>query len=301
MKTVVQTAPLVDLFGIDDAFRIIHESGFDGVDFNIDTELPGKNIINGEPSWLFSKSDDEILEFARPYKEAGEKYGVYFHQMHAPFPSYVVNETGNDIVMDAIKKCIMVCGYLGCKNIIVHPMFLGYDQKLSAQAEWDINIERYSQLIPMAKKYGVTVCLENMFTGYRGKIYAAVCAEMSEANKYINYLNSIAGEKVFGFCLDVGHALLVGKEIYSTIIELGDNLTTLHIHDNNGISDQHLFPYAGICDWDRFLKGLKDVGYTGALSFETFNGIHVVDNALAEPAMKWLGAIAKMFRERIEA
>ena len=45
---------------------------------------------------------------------------------------------------------------LGCKNIIVHPMFLGYDKKLGAQDEWDINIERYSQLIPVAKKYGVS-------------------------------------------------------------------------------------------------------------------------------------------------
>jgi len=125
MKICVQTAPLVQKFGIDAAFEMISKAGIDGVDFNIDTELPGKNIVNGQPSELFSKTDAEIIEFARPYKEAGEKYGVYFHQMHAPFPSYVQNESGNDIVLDAIKKCIMVAGYLNCRNVIVHPMFLG--------------------------------------------------------------------------------------------------------------------------------------------------------------------------------
>ncbi len=300
MKTAVQSAPLVSKFGIDGAFRMIHKAGIDGVDFNIDTELPGSNIINGQPSWLFSKSDEEILEFARPYKEAGEKYGVYFHQMHAPFPSYVQNDAGNDIVMDAIKKCIMVCGYLGCKNLIVHPMFLGYDAKLDPRTEWDVNIERYSELIPAAKRYGVTICLENMFTGFRGKMYAACCADMDEANRYINYLNSLAGEKVFGFCLDVGHALLVGKEIYSTIMELGDNLTTLHVHDNDGRNDQHLFPYMGICDWDRFCKGLKDVGYKGAISFETFNAMNVIDDELAGDALNLLGAIGRLFVKRIE-
>ena len=300
MKICVQTAPLVNKFGIDSAFSMIHAAGIDGVDFNIDTELPGGRIRDGIPSDLFSKSDEEIIEFARPYKEAGEKYGVYFHQMHAPFPSYVQNETGNDIVMDAIKKCIMVAGYLNCKNIIVHPMFLGYDDKLDPKTEWDVNIERYSELIPAAKKYGVTVCLENMFTGHKGKLYAAICAEMSEANRYIDTLNGIAGEKVFGFCLDVGHALLVGKDIYYTIMELGENLTTLHIHDNNGVNDQHLFPYMGVCDWDRFMKGLKDVGYKGALSFETFNAFQVIDDDLTQDALYWQAAIGRMFAKRIE-
>lgn len=300
MKICVQTAPLIAKLGIDTAFRLIHEAGIDGLDFNIDTELPGANIVKGIPSELFSKSDEEIIEFARPYKEAGEKYGVYFHQMHAPFPSYVQNDAGNDIVLDAIKKCIMVAGYLNCKNVIVHPMFLGYDDKLDPKTEWDVNIERYSALIPAAKQYGVTVCLENMFTGHKGKIYGAICAEMSEANRYINYLNNIAEEKVFGFCLDVGHALLVGKDIYYTIMELGENLTTLHIHDNNGINDQHLFPYAGVCDWNRFLKGLKDVGYTGALSFETFNGFQVIDEELIPDAIKYQAAIGKMFAKRVD-
>ena len=300
MKLAVQTAPLVEKFGIDAAFRMIHEADIDGVDFNIDTQLPHANITGGIPCEFFDQPDEAIIEFARPYKEAGEKYGVYFHQMHAPFPSYVANEAGNDVVMNAIKKCIMVAGYLDCKNIIVHPMFLGYDAKLDPQTEWDINIERYSELIPVAKKYGVTICLENMFTGYKGKLYAAVCAEMSEANRYINYLNSIAGEKVFGFCLDIGHALLVGKDFYTTIMELGDNLTTLHIHDNNGITDQHLFPYMGVGDWNRFTKGLKDVGYKGALSFETFNAMNVIDDELHADALIWLGKIGRMFEKRIE-
>lgn len=301
MKLVVQSAPLVNRYGIDEAFRMLNETGFDGIDFNIDTELPGSAIIKGEYDGLFAGSDEAMIEFCRPYKEAGEKYNIYFHQMHAPFPSYVANEAGNDIVMNGIKKCIMLCGYLNCKNLIVHPMFLGYDAKLDPQTEWDINIERYTELIPLARQYGVTICLENMFTGYRGKMYAACCADMADANRYINYLNSVAGEKLFGFCLDVGHALLVGKEIYSTIMELGDNLTTLHVHDNDGRNDQHLFPYMGICDWDRFVKGLKDVGYKGAMSFETFNAMQVIDSELAEPALKFLSAIGKKFIERIEA
>ena len=123
---------------------------------------------------------------------------------------------------------------------------------------------------------------------------------MAEANRYIDYLNNLAGEKVFGFCLDVGHALLVGKEIYSTIQEIGRNLVALHVHDNDGRNDQHLFPYMGVMDWDRFVKGLKDAGYKGALSFETFNAIHVIDDELAQDALKFLGSVGRLFVKRIE-
>lgn len=300
MKICVQTSPLIEKFGVDEAFRMLREAGFDAVDYNIDISLPYNVIVEGGHVPLYDADEEALIEYARPVKEAGEKYGIAINQMHAPFPCLVENEEGNAYVMEAIKRCIRVCGYLNCKYCIVHPFFLGYDKKLDPQTEWDINIERYSQLIPFAKKYGVTICLENMFTGYKGKIYAACCADMAEANRYIDYLNNLAGEKVFGFCLDVGHALLVGKEIYSTIQEIGRNLVALHVHDNDGRNDQHLFPYMGVMDWDRFVKGLKDAGYKGALSFETFNAIHVIDDELAQDALKFLGSVGRLFVKRIE-
>ena len=98
----------------------------------------------------------------------------------------------------------------------------------------------------------------------------------------------------------MGHALLVGKEIYSTIQEIGRNLVALHVHDNDGRNDQHLFPYMGVMDWDRFVKGLKDAGYKGALSFETFNAIHVIDDELAQDALRFLGSVGRLFVKRIE-
>lgn len=299
MKLAVQTTSLPVRFGIDGAFRMLRDTGFDGVDFNLNRELPCASIENGEYSGLFTKSDDEIIEFVRPYKEAGEKYGVSFHQMHAPYPSYVANEAGNDIVINGIRKCIMTAGYLNCQYLVVHPMFLPYSAQLDPQAEWELNIERYSLLIPDAKRYGVTICLENMFTCHNGTNYAACCSDMAVVNRYIERLNSIAGEKLFGFCLDVGHALVLGQDIYSTIMKLGGNLTTLHVHDNNGRIDQHLYPYMGVCDWDRFCRGLKDAGYTGAISFETFNTMNMLDDELVADSLRFLSAIGRMFARRV--
>ncbi len=300
MMQCVQTGSILETFGIDAGFRMIRDAGFQGVDFNIDHTLPYDVIAGGGSVPIYDAGEEALIDAMRPYKEAADRHAIRIVQMHAPFPSLVKNEAGNAYVRKAIIACIRAAAYFSCKYLIVHPFFLGYADKLSPEAEWNANIEGYSALIPAAKKYGVTICLENMFSSHNGKIYAACCADMAEANRYIDRLNEIAGEKVFAFCLDTGHALLVGKDISQTIRELGPRLETLHIHDNNGMQDQHLFPYMGVLDWDRFISGLKEIGYQGDLSFETFNALNVIDDALAAEALTFLGAIGRLFAKRIE-
>lgn len=47
------------------------------------------------------------------------------------------------------------------------------------------------------------------------KIYSAICSDIPEACVYIDKLNEIAGEKLFGFCLDTGHLNLLGLDPHS--------------------------------------------------------------------------------------
>jgi len=299
MKIGVQTGSLIELLGIKETFRLIGESGFDSVDFSIFYQYPYRDIAEGRPSEFFAKSDEEILEFYRPYKEAARKYNVEFGQAHAPFPSYVGDALTDESVLNAIRKSIMICGYLECRYLIVHPSFLAYDRMLTPEEEWKINIERYSALIEDAKKHDVIICLENMFVSRNGRIYGAICADAHETNRYIDTLNEIAGEKRFAFCLDTGHALLASKELYRLITELGHRIETLHIHDNDGVRDLHMFPYMGIVDWDRFCQGLRDIGYRGHLSFETNGAIHAFDPSLAPELLRLLAATGRLFARRI--
>ena len=302
LKTGIQTAYILDQFGIEGGFRAIHEAGFDGVDFGVTCEvLNGRKISRGEfEDCIYSRSDEEILEYFRPYKEAAEKYGVAFSQAHAPFPSWIKDKPEtNEYLIHALEKALMVCGYLNCPYLIVHPFFPGYNDTLTSEEEWNINIESYSRLIPASKKYGVKVCLENMFTSSRRKIYAAICDNPDEVNRYIDTLNEIAGEKCFAFCLDTGHALLVGSEIRTLINKLGNRIETLHIHDNDGRDDQHLSPYMGILDWDRFIAGMRDIGYKGVLSFETAPTFNAFDRELMGDVLKLTGVTGKMFARRI--
>ena len=147
----------------------------------------------------------------------------------------------------------------------------------------------------------MTINLENMFMAKRGKIYAACCSDITTACRYVDTLNGIAGGKQFGFCLDTGHLLLVGLDVKNAMIELGDRITAFHVHDNDGAHDQHLAPYMGVLDWNRFVEGLKAIGYNKTMSFETFNIWNVMDEEIAPKMMKFIAECGRTFARRAEA
>ena len=138
-----------------------------------------------------------------------------------------------------------------------------------------------------------------MFLSYRNKIYAAVCQDPAEVNRYIDTLNDIAGQKCFAFCYDSGHSHLIGRDIYSVIRQLGHRIECLHIHDNDGWDDQHLAPYMGRLDWDRFVFAMREIGYRGALNFESHGVISAFDHEIVPAALKLTADTGKLFGRRI--
>lgn len=67
MKIAVQTSGTEDRFGIDGAYRMIAESGFDGVDANIDHFVSGTEIREKRvQDILINGTEKDIRELARP-------------------------------------------------------------------------------------------------------------------------------------------------------------------------------------------------------------------------------------------
>ena len=290
----------------DSSFAFIKSCGFDDIDFNIDHYLSPATLAKSEdaPTSFFDQSVEEILEYFTPVKNAAEKNGLRFSQMHAPFPIWIKDrEDINDHIIMAIEKCLAVCAFVGCPAIVVHP--IGRTDK---NDEIETNLMLYRKLMPAAKKYKVVICLENLFKTVNAITYEGPCADAKEAVWYIDKLNEEAGEKVFGFCFDIGHALLTKKNVKQYLLTLGKRLTVLHLHDNNSIFDCHMAPYSYIgngkgfiCDWEGFIEALREIGYRDTLSFETFRVNHVLPKELWKPALTYISTIGRYWSDRIEA
>ena len=313
LRVGVQSGPWFSIEDPEGTIRFIKECGFETIDFNIDTNLPGSKIGSGELTAFFDQSEEELYEYYRPMKEALAKYDVTVAQMHAPFPLWVKEkpddpefdaERINDYLIMAAGKCFAVAAYLGCPAVVCHSI----TRSLKDQ-EIETNLAMYRRMIPAAKKYGVKVCLENLFGSFKGRHIEGACSSVDEACWYLDTLNAEAGEEVFGFCLDVGHANLMGRNLYQYITKLGSRLTVLHIHDNDGKSDLHMMPYTYthnwgkdlVCDWEGFLNGLHDIGFEGDLCFETFRVLGAFPRDLWPEALELISATGKYFVKRIRA
>ena len=300
-----QYSPQTDL---DQLYGMIRAAGIDGVDFSFES-----GTFNAKNGYVdnFYKQDMETLKsiFSR-FKDALHRNGLVVGQTHAPFPSYkfgTENEAYNVYIIEAIKKSIELTAFLGGKYIIVHPV--SFPVPLSYEQEKAVNMGIYTQLIETAKAFGIKICLENMWLrrGPGACIYAGSCADAEEVCEYVDALNEIAGEEIFSYCFDIGHANLCGKNMQSTIRRLGHRLQTLHIHDTNKIDDIHTIPYSfcapggtTVTDWQGMLAGLRDIGYSGFLNFEAMIAFRCYPEPLHPALCQMFGAIGRYFSSEIE-
>ena len=304
MKISVESNGVIDVFGIDEGFAILKEAGFEAVDFYLGQYLACKEEM--DESYYEELCDEtRMMEHYSQVKAASEKYGIEIAQCHAPAPTYVARKERETLIAQKIiRKSIEMCSYLGCKHIVIHPICDGSARypSLTKEVEIEANITYFSSLIPDLKKYNVTCCLENSYALDWGtkKSYIGSCSYMNEAVWYIDTLNEMAGEKCFAFCLDIGHAVLLGVDPCYAMEELGHRLEVLHVHDNNGMNDDHIAPYLGIVNWKRFIKGLREIDYKGNMNFETVNSCRKVPKELVPAVLKLISATGRYFRDCIE-
>lgn len=305
MKIAVQTGGISERIGVDEAYRLISECGFDGADANLDHVFtPGDVRRNNVPELITNYNEKAFFDFFKPWRDSAIRHGVENVQAHSVFPSWMPGEENRDynaFLLDLQKKMIRAAAFIGCGRLVIHPFFGTYTAPIPKDEEFKLNLDSYLSLADTAKEYGVTICLENMFVANRGKAYAACCSDLTYACELVDALNKAAGERRFGFCLDTGHILLTGIDIYNAMVKLGDRIECFHIHDNNGMGDQHLAPYMGVLDWNRFIEGLRAIHFSKPLSFETFNVWNVVDNEVAPELMKFIAKTGRMFARRAGA
>ena len=301
----VQSGDWYDESNDDKSMAIAKECGIEALDYNIDHVINAYEYVKGKQYPFCDKTTEEFVACFEPLKVASEKYGVKFSQMHAPFPTWFEGmPEKTEYILSLIEKCMAVCAYVGAPAIVVHP----YDSA-DLQKDTEINLQMYRRLMPAAKKYGVKICLENTFVVFNERIVEGSSTNAEGACSLIDRLNAEAGEELFGFCLDIGHANVTGKNVRKYINTLGKRLTILHIHDNDARGDKHLMPYTQATDlwgarlatdWEGFIEGLRDIGYEGDLAFETFRAVRQMPEAVRPEVLKLITAIGRYFRKRIE-
>jgi sugar phosphate isomerase/epimerase len=187
--------------------------------------------------------------YARPEIEQIGRWlgecGLKLLDLHAPVGPEKNWSSANDWERQAgveiVKNRLEMTARLGGDAIVMH---------IPGQPDWTPLQRSLDELEPVARQVGVRIALEN-------GPFDAIDAWLA---RY--------GPDFLGLCYDSGHGNLVPDGL-ERLDRLKDRLLVLHLHDNDGTSDQHNLIFSGTVDWPRLARILARSAYAKPISCES--------------------------------
>lgn len=233
----------------EESVRYIHQAGFKYVDYNFGTDLARGN-------GAFADNWQENMQHLRA---VADELGVKFVQSHAPMGKPIVQGPDYIPFIEINKRCIECCAILGIDRVVVHS---GYEYGLTKEECFKRNKDFYMELLPLAQEKGVHVLTENFNKMHKeGVFWIDNAIDLRALLDYVDH-------PYFHAVWDAGHANMQDMPQDEALRIVGKHVYALHIQDNMGDHDSHVFPYLGTMNLDAVMSGLKDIGYNGYFTFE---------------------------------
>lgn len=194
--------------------------------------------------------------------------------MHAPINDInlgSLNRKVRDVAIEEIKESLNFAKTLGASLVVIHPApgitampegkWLKEEYPLNRQegdvaSQIELMVRAVKDLADLAPD--LLICLENLV--FPHELYRSP-EEMGELIKMINRTN-------VGLTLDVGHAMVCGHKPADFLNLLSDHIFHVHLHDNDGVVDQHLPLGKGTIDYVGVIQSLRKLDYSGVVNLE---------------------------------
>jgi sugar phosphate isomerase/epimerase len=232
--------------GVEAAFRIARQAGYDGLEVMV--------------------SNDATTQNAAALLALSEKYTLPILAIHAPVLLLTTNVWGRDPGAK-LEKSAELAAAVGARSVVVHPPFRW-------QAEYATNFERLVR--ETSQKSGIEICVENMFPWkIAGKAVKAYAPSPDPLDLDVDAMT-----------LDFSHASLSGRDSLEFAMAMGDKLRHIHLcdgtksADEGNIFDEHLAPGRGTQPVAETLQYLATSGWDGQIVAE------VVTHKIRDPKKK---------------
>lgn len=218
------------------------------------------------------ETSETHLEYMESLIRLKKNLGAGF-SVHAPMRDVhlgSLNSKVREVALEEIRGSLHFAHAIGASLVVVHPApgIAGIPGKWSKaerppKSEGG-DLERQEELMVRAVKdladYApdLLIGLENLV--YPHEMYRSP-EELAELIKKVNRTN-------VGLTLDVGHAVTCGYDPADFFNLLSDDIFHVHLHDNNGVIDQHLPLGQGIIDYVAVIQSLKRLDYQGVVNLE---------------------------------
>lgn len=207
------------------------------------------------------------LKFKDMMMEEMKAAGLTFMDSHAIFGKYLdlncpIPEARPEMLLRH-KLQLQIIHSMGVNTITIHIGNENAYPEYTLEQQTDAIKSSLDELLPMAEDLGITICIENIWS------------RINTPDNLWNIKNAFPTDAL-GFCYDAGHAHLMDKGRFNPdsnphhswvgmepqwddkILEkMLPHVVNCHIHDNNGVTDQHLNIGSGNIDWNHISTLLK--------------------------------------------
>lgn len=259
------TASISRNMSVDASLRLLHEAGFDGVDFPL-------SVYSAEPNTPLRGED--WRQWVRSVEESCRRWQLPVVQAHASWHQNIPEDFRYVPPQEIYERTFEACRMLGCRNLIFHPLRqperVG-DESLRRRIH-DYNVRWFHDLLPAAERCDVVINLENTFDSHHVQRAEDAPYPYTTAADMLALLHDI-GSRHVALCLDTGHANISGEDVPAMIRAFGRELATVHLNDNYGrigpiYEDLHLFVGYGRLDWSGIFAALQEIRFAGSLNLE---------------------------------
>ena len=210
-----------------------------------------------------AKDSGYLMTFAADMKE----FGLDFVDSHAHWGAWsdpgLPAEEWREIMLLRHRMAFRFCRHFGVRTMAFHTgntFNSAFGKELVLEDYYDALIRSLEILLPEAEKCGVIIALENQWT------------PLNHSRQLLRVMEHFRSPNL-GLCYDSGHGNLTEKgaqfpgrtcvpPIWNDLgipVEWEENLiekfapwlVNCHLHDNNGIEDEHKLPGQGTVDWTR--------------------------------------------------
>ncbi|OGN89203.1 MAG: hypothetical protein A2Y88_06605 [Chloroflexi bacterium RBG_13_48_10] len=239
------------------------------------------NLDQMLPIVLKYKVGMEVLEFAIPENLEGASSlvpviqdkvkGIPLISLHGPFSELV--PASRDPLVRQVARTRFQQGYEAAKKIDARHLILhsGFFPKTYPRDQWIQNSFEFWIDFLADKPTPNMIHMENVYED-----------DFTALQELIDRVNETFQADILSVCLDIGHVNAnSSKTLADWIIGLGDRIRYAHIHNNDGILDDH---------WrlDKGKINIKEV--LDLLSVHSPNAVWTVETILSdiEPSVQWL-------------
>jgi sugar phosphate isomerase/epimerase len=164
------------------------------------------------------------------------------------------DESARRLAVAETRAALELAATVPYRFLVVHAGVVG-DGPSPADNRKSSLIRSLEELASLASAAGVRLAIE------------VIPNSLSGASELVTLIEDEIDLPAVGICMDVGHARLMG-DVVDAIETCSGHIVTTHLHDNRGITDDHLIPWQGIIDWDAATLAFQKVGYDGVWMFE---------------------------------